>query len=319
MTEPSDRIDILLAVYNGAAYLEAAIASVEAQSHKNWTLIVRDDGSSDATPEILQAWQQRLGERMTILPNPERRNLGMNGNYTALLAASTAPYVTHLSHDDLYHPDRLALTLRAMRDREALCSPGRPVLVYSDQRVIDAAGGLVSASMWGLTGWHPPEPPELGPLLVHTAVYGGTILANRPLTDLINPLPARSRQLNDDTRFGWLAAVFGEMVPLTGAMVDFRRHGTNQSGLISLRSTLGLLKLPLKARGILHERLKRLHPEVRAFLDEYGSRLPPPAREAAEAFLALQTMSPLARRRAILRHRLLYASNLRNIGLLVLI
>ena len=50
-------VDILLATYNGAKYLPAQLDSILAQTHQNFRLLVSDDGSSDATVEILERYR----------------------------------------------------------------------------------------------------------------------------------------------------------------------------------------------------------------------------------------------------------------------
>ena len=47
-------IDILMATYNGEKYIENQILSLQQQTHKNWILYIRDDGSTDSTLEILE-------------------------------------------------------------------------------------------------------------------------------------------------------------------------------------------------------------------------------------------------------------------------
>ena len=54
------RITILMASYNGAAHIGAQLESLAAQSHRDWRLIVSDDGSSDATCAIVEAFAARL-------------------------------------------------------------------------------------------------------------------------------------------------------------------------------------------------------------------------------------------------------------------
>lgn len=55
-----DTIDILLATYNGEKYLREQLISIENQTYKNWYLIVRDDGSSDDTVNILENFKKSI-------------------------------------------------------------------------------------------------------------------------------------------------------------------------------------------------------------------------------------------------------------------
>ena len=52
-------VAILLCTYNGARFLAEKLDSLEAQMHQNWVLVARDDGSSDATVDILLQYQAK--------------------------------------------------------------------------------------------------------------------------------------------------------------------------------------------------------------------------------------------------------------------
>ena len=54
--QPSTPVCILMATYNGAAYLECQLESIQNQTFQNWELLIRDDGSTDATTEIIDRY-----------------------------------------------------------------------------------------------------------------------------------------------------------------------------------------------------------------------------------------------------------------------
>ena len=70
---------VVLAVHNGEAGIDAAIASVAAQTYADWDMILIDDASTDGTPAILAAWAAR-DPRLTVLRND--RNLGLPASLT---------------------------------------------------------------------------------------------------------------------------------------------------------------------------------------------------------------------------------------------
>jgi glycosyltransferase involved in cell wall biosynthesis len=53
-------IDIIIATYNGAQFLPSQLDSIIAQKYTDWRILLRDDGSSDATIEILKDYSERL-------------------------------------------------------------------------------------------------------------------------------------------------------------------------------------------------------------------------------------------------------------------
>src|SRR5262245_27039344 len=134
MTSPASAadstIDILLATYNGATYLEEQLASIEAQTHPNWRLISRDDRSADGTPDILARFQNLHPDNVTILRDDDG-NLGLVQNFSRLMETSTSPYAAFCDQDDVWMPEKLSLCLERMRDLEAKHGPDKPLLVFT--------------------------------------------------------------------------------------------------------------------------------------------------------------------------------------------
>ena len=312
---PPAKVQVLLGVYNGARYLDAALESLRVQDCAEWSLLVRDDGSTDGTQAILESWLERLGDKLEILANPEQTNLGMNGNYSHLLAASTAPYIMLISHDDVYHANKISLALEAMKKHEAAVGSERPVLVYTDLVVINEKSEVVARSHWRHVEWRPPRVRPLGRLLVHSAICGGTCLINRALIKLLGDRP-----LCEDVWIALVAASFGDLVPLNVQTVDFRWHTSNQSNQIAIGALLRrVIAAPLSASEILHSQLDSLRPRARLFLEQYRDRLSQEQIATLQAFLHLPEMGLLVRRWTVLRYGLLYASWIRTMGLLAMV
>ena len=92
-----------MAVRNGAAYLDRAIASIVTQTMADLELVVVDDGSTDGTPAILAAWTGR-DTRIRAFRQEQR------GIYTAAnlgISESRAQLIARLDADDMAVPDRL--------------------------------------------------------------------------------------------------------------------------------------------------------------------------------------------------------------------
>lgn len=92
---------ILLPVYNGEEYLEECLSSVFDQTHECFELLVRDDGSTDRSAEILHALDD---PRVRVLTGSGDENLGLFGNLNRLLDAAEAPLVRFLCQDDVLTP-----------------------------------------------------------------------------------------------------------------------------------------------------------------------------------------------------------------------
>jgi glycosyltransferase involved in cell wall biosynthesis len=117
---------IVMAAYNAADTIEMAIGSARAQTLGDFELIIIDDGSSDATGEIID----RLAAEDPRLTVHHQANAGANTTRNRAIAAARGEYVTFLDTDDLKLPSYLERVREAMADE----SVG---LAYSDSYVMD--------------------------------------------------------------------------------------------------------------------------------------------------------------------------------------
>lgn len=104
---PAPRFSVVTAVYDVAGYLDAFIASIDAQTFPagDVEVIVVDDGSTDESLSILQAWQERRPELVTVLTKENggqstARNLGME--------LARGEWITFPDPDDVLEPDYLS-------------------------------------------------------------------------------------------------------------------------------------------------------------------------------------------------------------------
>jgi glycosyltransferase involved in cell wall biosynthesis len=119
MSVPDPRaaaVSAVIPVYNGEAGIEAAVASVWAQTQPPAELVVVDDGSTDGTPELLR----RLGRsepRIRVVTQP---NGGEAAARNAGVRAARHPLIAFLDHDDVWRPDKLERQLAFLREHPEL-------------------------------------------------------------------------------------------------------------------------------------------------------------------------------------------------------
>ncbi|WP_319936798.1 glycosyltransferase family 2 protein [Thermohalobaculum sediminis] len=92
------RIDIGIPVYNGEALLEESLEGLRQQSLGDWTALISDNASEDATPRIIARMCARE-PRFRAVRQP--RNIGPTANFRFVLDQATAPYFMWRSYDDL--------------------------------------------------------------------------------------------------------------------------------------------------------------------------------------------------------------------------
>lgn len=110
---PSSQVVILLASYNGAAYLPAQLDSIAAQTHRDWQLIVSDDGSQDATRQIVQDFAtSRAPGQVQLVEGPRK---GATQNFLHLIQqAPTNKALAFSDQDDVWYPEKLARGMAAL-------------------------------------------------------------------------------------------------------------------------------------------------------------------------------------------------------------
>ena len=111
MTTLAPRVSVILPVYDGAASVERAVRSIQAQTFTDWELVICDDGSRDDSFQICQALSEG-DERLRLLRNPENRGLAATMN--RLVQEAKGEFCAIQEQDDESIPERLQLEVEAM-------------------------------------------------------------------------------------------------------------------------------------------------------------------------------------------------------------
>lgn len=308
-----------MATYEAESWCDVQIATIVAQEHKNWRLLIRDDASTDSTPSILRSWRDRHPDKILILNEDKPCNLGVTGNFSALMAASTAPYLMFSSWDDVWYRDKITKALSGIKRVEQRRGGACPILVHTDWRIVDDNLRQVSNSARRKYGLVPERATSIGSLFLENQAWGCTVIANRALLQKAGAVPPEATC--EDRWLALTALAFGEMGWIPDVTVDWRRHGKNDSAEPStvVSAILSILRSPAEYRRGFQSKVLYSQGIIEAFYARFRGSLSSKDRAAIEAFLGLRSMNFWERRRAILKHRILYSSTLRNLGLLALV
>lgn len=289
-------VDILLSVYNGMPYLRAQMESVRAQTYADWRLWVRDDGSTDDSVQVVRE-VANADRRMSLL-DAGGANLGAAGSYSWLMGRPEveAEHVMLCDADDFWLPEKIEVTLAAMRESEKNLPPGTPVLVHTDLIVADEALRPVADSFWRYREIT-VEPATLQRLLSRNVVTGPTMMLNRPLLELAGAVPRGA--IYQDWWITLVAAAFGKIVAVPRGTVLYRQHGRNSVGARPAGGALDLARRTLKGgvgEATLRAELCRAAEQAAAFLERYRDRLSETDRGLLQRFSTIASAGPIRRR-----------------------
>jgi len=192
--------------------LERQIGSIREQTHANWVCLVSDDGSS---AERLGRLRELTGDDGRFTISVGERRLGFYANFGRALGMvpAEAGFVALADQDDRWYPEKLATLLDGL---------GTARLVYSDMRIVDERGSVVSETFWrGRRNNY----TDLASLLLANTVTGAASLFRRELLDLVLPFPER---VGDPFHDQWIAAVAlaaGAVAYVDRPLYDYVQHG----------------------------------------------------------------------------------------------
>jgi len=312
-------VSILLATYNGAAYLPEQLDSLFAQTHRDWRLLVRDDCSTDATAEILAGYQEKYPGIISIVPN-EGARLGACRNFGMLLEHAEAPYVMFCDQDDVWLPDKIEVTLAAMKPLEEEFGTETPLLVHTDLKVVDERLSPLGDSLWQYMGSTPERLTCINRVLMQNFATGCTVMINKALRDLAMPIPAGARM--HDWWLALVATAFGRVAAVARPTILYRQHGKNDSGAVRwnfVREVIGFFNRERRNAAITKRDaiFTNLEQQAAAFADRYVERLDRDTRLLLSEFCSLRQGGFFTRRYLTLRYGFLYSNRLANLGMLL--
>lgn len=198
-------VSVIVPTYNRAEYLAETIDSVLAQDHGHIEVIVVDDGSTDATADVLAPY----ADRITVL---RQANRGQAHAVNAGLAEARGEYLTLVSDDDPLLPEALGVLVEVLEtDLDAL-------VAYPDWYLIDS-DGEVCIEMPGLAY-------SLADMVrYHLCLPGPCTLFRRRAVDLVGGWDPRWRWVADYD-FWMRIGLHGPMVRVPRVLATWRRHAS---------------------------------------------------------------------------------------------
>ena len=225
MIKNSTSIAILMATYNGEQFIREQLDSLFAQTYTDWTLFVRDDGSTDNTISIIESYQKEH-HNIVIIDN-EGKNLGPFMNFMELLQKVDSPLYMFIDQDDVWLPHKIENEVAAFRSLN--CDETTPGLVFTNLQLVDENLNVLSASFWNSIHFSPYIFNSFTEQAFIGYITGCTMLFNKKAKEISFPV-AQYAPMHD----WWVAICIykanGKVGFVETPQMLYRKHGNNVTG-----------------------------------------------------------------------------------------
>jgi len=213
-------VTILLSVYNGEKYLRSQLDSFLRQEDVDWLLCWRDDGSSDASPAMMEAFAKEVGAARCLKSGSSGPHLGAAGSFLQLLLENRdAAFIAFADQDDCWLPGKLR------RSVQRLGNPaGPPALYCARQMLTDEC-------------FEHPTPsikfrgrPGFPASLTQNVATGNTVVINTAAARLITAIPLPEASPHDWWSYIVVSACGGKVVYDDEPSMLYRQHAKNMVG-----------------------------------------------------------------------------------------
>ena len=243
------KIQILMSTYNGEAYLRTQLDSIVDQTIKNKYLLIRDDGSTDETLDIIKEYANKF----EWISYYQGHNIGVRKSFMELVANADPQmdYIAFADQDDYWLPEKLDKAVEKMENmREDI-----PQLYCSDKTIVGKNLEDLDVTVSRFV-----KKSSFGNALVQNICTGCTAVINNNLLVLLQhymPIDPDELIMHD----WWLylaASCFGDVCYDENAYIRYRQHGNNAAGAMINKTSLLKYRIGqlFKPRGEIYRQIK---------------------------------------------------------------
>ncbi len=218
-------ISVAMCTYNGERFLEEQLNSIARQSLPPGEVIICDDGSTDATEEIVVRFA-------TSVPFPVHfhrniKNLGSTKNFEQAIQLCTGELIALCDQDDVWFPEKLAVMADILNTTPAVAGAFSNACLIGDESV------ALKENLWHRAKFTKRRQSLFGKhsapyqLIARDTVTGATLLFRSGYRDQI--LPVSPDWVHD----GWIALILcaiSELRPVPAHLMSYRLHAAQQIG-----------------------------------------------------------------------------------------
>ena len=213
------KVLVLMATYNGARYLDEQIQSLIDQKNVELEILVRDDGSTDNTINVLNKWKKQ-GK----LDWYTGKHLNVQYGFYDLMehaAQKDTEYIAFCDQDYVWDNDKLCIAVEELEDK---CSQSNPALYYCGQRLVDEHMNFLSDHSLN-------EYRNLRTRFVLSDIAGCTAVFNTELLNKVLEYKPEYMLMHDTWVLKVCLAMGGEVIVDPKPHMNYRQHSNNTVGL----------------------------------------------------------------------------------------
>lgn len=222
MSGDAFKVSVAMCTFNGAAFVEAQLASILTQSRPPDEIILCDDGSTDRTIDIATKISQEYPDKIRIIQN--ERRLGYCRNFESAVSRVTGDVIFLSDQDDVWFPDKVASMLRVFAEDTEV------ILVYSDAVITDPELRPTGTVFNRRKDAELRKTPTLRQMRRGPAFNGLMMAFHSRLRPFVIPFTPVSLQWGHDHWIAFIAQAVGEIRMVDRPLVYYRRHATNAGG-----------------------------------------------------------------------------------------
>jgi len=267
-----EKVDILLATYNGEKYIKEQIESILNQTYKNIQIIISDDCSKDKTREILKEYEK--DSRIKVFY--QEKNLGYVKNFEFLLKQVESKIYLLSDQDDVWKKEKIEKTIKKLKSENF-------DLVFGDLEVVDENLNTIQPSYnkyMHLDKKIKKYIKDYRLQYLYNCMTGCTIASKKEWLEKILPFPTNSKYMIHDYWLGLIIALKGKVGYIEEPYILYRQHGKNQVGILkaskkfkkleqvrnlSIDIKMGIFETYVRNEDIFPEELKKQNKEALEF------------------------------------------------------
>ena len=235
----NQKVDILLATYNGEKYIKEQVESILNQTYENIQIIISDDCSTDKTRQVLKEYENN--EKIKIFY--QEKNLGYVKNFEFLLKQVESNLYMLSDQDDVWKKEKVEKSVEKIENEKL-------DLVFGDLEVVDENLNTLYKSYnryMHLIHKIKKYQKDYRLQYLYNCMTGCTIISRKNWIDKVLPFPTNSKYMIHDYWLGLVIALNGKVGYIEEPYILYRQHGKNQVGSKKASKTASKLE---KVRNI---------------------------------------------------------------------